>query len=208
MPMPAVEDLGSIGRTCWDGLSEDSLVQALAAPAQACVEAGLLVDGGSGFADHERQNHLALTVSIRSIFRLAIARTFVLAIDRRRPLCQETRERVHTALHEVLLNAVMHGHLQIDATLRDSLDGFSDSHHIIAAQLDSDGFSQNRVTIDAQWTGEQLVIAVHDNGVGFAPGSDTAKRRGSGRGLLILEAFCDSVTHHNGGRSITLGFDL
>jgi anti-sigma regulatory factor (Ser/Thr protein kinase) len=184
-------------------------VQALAAPAHACVEAGLLIDGGRDVANHGCPNRLSLTVSIRAIFRLAIANAFVMAINRRMPLCPETRERIHTALHEVLLNAVMHGHLQLDAALRDSLGGFGASHDIISARLDGDEFSQPRVAIDAQWTERRLIITVHDNGVGFEPGKvNTAKRRGSGRGLLILEAFCDSVTHLNGGRSITLGFDL
>ena len=209
MQIPAVEDRRSFDGTCWDGVSEDTLVQALAAPALVCVEADLLIEGGSGCDDHGSPNRLGLTLSIRSIFRLAIAKAFVMAIDRRLPLCRETRDRVHTALHEVLLNAVMHGHLKIDAALRDSLGGFGASHDIIAAQLDGDDFSQSRVSIDAQWTEERLVIAVHDNGIGYVPGTGrTAKRRGSGRGLLILEAFCDSVTHQNGGRSIILGFDL
>ena len=35
MEIPAVEDLRSFDATCWDGMSEDTLVQALAAPAEA-----------------------------------------------------------------------------------------------------------------------------------------------------------------------------
>jgi len=51
MQIPAVEDRRSFDGTCWDGVSEDTLVQALAAPALVCVEAGLLIEGGSGCDD-------------------------------------------------------------------------------------------------------------------------------------------------------------
>ena len=209
MQIPAVEDRRSFDGTCWDGVSEDTLVQALAAPALVCVEAGLLIEGGSGCDDHGSPNRLGLTLSIRSIFRLAIAKAFVMAIDRRLPLCRETRDRVHTAMHEVLLNAVMHGHVQLEPGIRDSLGGFEASHEAIKRQLASEKCAHKRVVIEAQWNAARLSIAVRDNGVGFDPNSsDAARHRGSGRGLLILDAFCDSVTYRNNGTVVILGFEL
>lgn len=194
--------------TRWDGVSEDSLAQSLAAPAIACMEAGLQIDDGSGGAN-EGENSLSLTVSIRSIYRHAIARVFLLAIGRRLALGQELRDRIHTALHETLLNAVMHGHVQLEPGIRNSLGGFEASHDAIKRQLASDGCAQKRVVVEAQWNADRLLIAVRDNGVGFDPDkSDPAEHRGSGRGLLILNAFCDSVTYLNNGTVVLLGFKL
>jgi anti-sigma regulatory factor (Ser/Thr protein kinase) len=192
----------------WDGVSEDTLAQSLVAPARACIEAGLQIDDGAGDANNG-ENRLSLTVSIQSIYRHAIARVFLLEIGHRLALGQELRDRIHTALHEVLLNAVMHGHVQLEPGIRDSLGGFEASHEAIKRQLASEKCAHKRVVIEAQWNAARLSIAVRDNGVGFDPNSsDAARHRGSGRGLLILDAFCDSVTYRNNGTVVILGFEL
>jgi hypothetical protein len=103
----------------------------------------------------------------------------------------------------------MHGHLKLEAGLRDTLAGFGTAHDIITRELASDRFAQSKVSIEAEWTSDRLLIAVRDNGVGFETGrAPVTPHRGSGRGLLILEAFCDSVTYLDSGATILLGFML
>ncbi|MGA2292842.1 ATP-binding protein [Bradyrhizobium sp.] len=204
--MLPVQDLQQHCATRWDGASEATLTQSLAAPATACIEAGLLVDDGPDHAGNG--SCLSLTVSVRSIYREAIAGAFVRAIDDRLRLSRELRDRIVTALHEALLNAVMHGHLKLEAGLRDTLGGFETAHETIVRQLASQQYAQSRVVIAAQWGAGRLLIAVHDNGVGFDPDKNRSRQRGCGRGLAVVEAFCDSVTHLDGGRTIVLGFEL
>jgi anti-sigma regulatory factor (Ser/Thr protein kinase) len=203
-----MQDLQQDCATCWDGASEHTLAQSLAPPATACIEAGLGVEAGWSKAGDGGLGCLRLTVSIRSIFQQAVAKAFVLAIDDRLRLRQEERDRILTALHEALLNAVMHGHLQLQQGLRDTFSGFEASHETIKRQLALPKYAQSRVVIEAQWSAGRLLIAVHDNGVGFDPGKSRDQHRGSGRGLAILEAFCDSITFQDGGRTIVLGFEL
>jgi anti-sigma regulatory factor (Ser/Thr protein kinase) len=206
--MLPVLDLQQDCATRWDGASEETLAQSLAAPATACIEAGLLVDDGPGNAGDGGRSCLSLTVSIQSIYREAIAGAFVRAIDDRLRLGLELRDRIRTALHEALLNAVMHGHLKLEAGLRDTLGEFAMAHETIIRQLASQKYAQSRVVIVAQWSAGRLLIAVHDNGAGFDPDRGRTGHRGSGRGLAVVEAFCDSVTHLDGGRTIVLGFEL
>lgn len=203
--MAPVQDLKEDCETRWDGASEETLVRSLAAPATACIEAGLV---GSSDARDGGPNRLGLTVSIRSIYRQKVARAFVLAIGDRLRLSEELRDRILTALHEALLNAVLHGYLRLEEGLRDTLGGIAASHETIKRQLASPHYAQSRVVIEARWSGGRLLIAVYDNGVGFDPNQNRAEYRGSGRGLLILEAFCDSITYLDHGRTIILGFEL
>jgi anti-sigma regulatory factor (Ser/Thr protein kinase) len=205
--MVAMEELRTDCATRWDGVSEQTLAQSLAAPATDCIEQGLVVDRAASGAEDGVPDHLSLTVSIRSIYRKPVARTFVLAIDDRLLLGQELRDRILTALHEVLLNAVFHGYLQLESGLRDTLVGFKATHETIERQLASPEHAQSKVLIEARWSASRLLIAVHDNGVGFDPDKSRPEHRGSGRGLLILEAFCDSVSYLDRGRTAILGFD-
>jgi anti-sigma regulatory factor (Ser/Thr protein kinase) len=205
--MPSVPDLQQGRATRWDGASEDTLAQSLAAPATACIEAGLKIDDGPGVAKDGSQSRLSLTASIQSIYRQTIARAFVRAIDDRLRLSEVLRDRILTALHEALLNAVIHGHLQLETGLRDTLAGCEAAHETIMMRLASQQYAQSRVVIEAQWSDCRLLIAVHDNGVGFDPEKRRTAHRGSGRGLAVVEAFCDSVAYLDGGRTIVLGFE-
>jgi anti-sigma regulatory factor (Ser/Thr protein kinase) len=206
--MAPVVDLREDCATRWDGTSEHTLAQSLAAPAIACIEAGLVVDEAASGAEDNDQNRLDLAVSIQSIYRQPIARAFVGAIGDRLGLDQELRDRILTVLHEALLNAVLHGHLRLEAGLRDTLGGVEASHELIKKRLASPDHSQSKVVIKARWSADRLLIAVHDNGIGFEPRKSRPEHRGSGRGLLILEAFCDSVSYQDCGRMVVLGFEL
>jgi anti-sigma regulatory factor (Ser/Thr protein kinase) len=71
------------------------------------------------------------------------------------------------------------------------------------------------IRVDAVWNSRLLYVLVRDSGAGFnkdelpSPQAwKAAGHHGSGRGLAIVEAFCDSVALFNGGSTIKLGFRL
>ena len=123
--------------------------------------------------------------------------------------------RIHTAVQEAMINSVLHGNLSIGSELRDSLEGVMSSHQAIEALLASPQIARSMIRVEAIWNSAMLYVLVRDSGAGFkrnqlpAPAaSQKAGNHGSGRGLAILDAFCDRVALLNGGATIKLGFRL
>lgn len=113
------------------------------------------------------------------------------------------------------MNSVLHGNLAINSGLRDSLEGLTTAHQSIEALLTSPQIARSMIRVEAIWNLSMLYVLVRDSGGGFkrseppSPGAcQKAGHRGSGRGLAIVEAFCDRVALLNGGATIKLGFRL
>lgn len=196
----------------WDGISMQSLAQALMSPATDCIEGNAT---GSPRTGRSTGRHLGLTVTTRSVYRHSIARVFAGALQGRIALSPDLHQRVHTALQEAMINAMLHGNLGLDASLRDDLQALTVSRAIIEARLASEQIARSLIRVDANWSGTMLYVVVRDNGSGFTktdvPSEEErldAGRTGSGRGLMILETLCDRISLLRGGTTIKLGFLL
>jgi anti-sigma regulatory factor (Ser/Thr protein kinase) len=71
------------------------------------------------------------------------------------------------------------------------------------------------IRVEAIWNASMLYVLVRDSGAGFdrtdLPLPDEVRAAGHiarGRGLAILEAFCDRLALLHGGTTIKLGFRL
>ena len=203
--------------TCWDGVSGSSLAAALSPPVTECMEAAL-IDGNqySQLSFRVRTDGcLRLAVTTRSAYRQQVAKYFVGALAVRMDLSQDLRERSHTAVQEAMINSVLHGNLAIGSELRDSLEGLTTSHQAIELLLASPQIARSMIRVEAIWNASMLYVLVRDSGAGFkrselpTPAAwREAGHHGSGRGLAILDAFCDRVSLLNGGATIKLGFRL
>ena len=201
--------------TCWDGVSDVSLAQALSLPVTECMEAAL-IDGNqySQLSFRARLDScLRLALTARSAYRHQVARIFVDALTIRMDLPPDLRERSHTAVQEAMINSLLHGNLAVGSGLRDSLEGLTSAHQSIEMLLTLPYIARSMIRVEAIWNPKMLYVLVRDSGAGFkrselpAPGTGRiAGDQHSGRGLAILEAFCDRVALLNGGATIKLGF--
>ncbi len=112
-----------------------------------------------------------------------------------------------------MINSVLHGNLAIGSGLRDSLEGLTTSHQAIETLLASPQIARSMIRVEAIWNSSMLYMLVRDSGVGFErdelPSSgERQKADRSGRGLAILDAFCDRMALLNGGATIKMGFRL
>lgn len=205
------------GFTCWDGASEGSLARALSSPVTECMEVAL-IDGNQYsrllFRPRTR-GCLRLALTTRSAYRHPVVKVFVGAMAIRIDLSRDLRERIHTALQEAVINSVLHGNLGINSELRSSLEGLETSHQTIEMLLRSPQIARSMIRVEAIWNSTMLHVLVRDSGAGYkrselpSPSDLHASGHvGSGRGLAILEAFCDRVALLNGGATIKLGFRL
>lgn len=193
----------------WDGKSEQSLRDALRPPTERCVEQPLLADGDVvPILDGDAEN-LSLVMTTNAAYRTPVVKVFVGAMADRTDLSEELRERVYTAAQEALMNAVMHGNLKIDASLRDSMQNLMIVHETIERMLTSQEYSALAIRVEASWSATSLNVTVSDSGKGFvqhSPSIQEDSEKASGRGLGILEAMCDGFELDDGGRTAKMRF--
>ena len=203
--------------TCWDGVSESSLAGALSLRVTECMEVAL-IDGNQYNQLSFRPRAagcLRLAVTTRSAYRHKIVRVFVAALAMRTELSRSLRERIRTAVQEAVINAMLHGNLAMSSEGFSGLESMAASHEIIEGLLTSPQIARSLIRVEAVWNSAILNVLVHDSGTGFKrkkmPLSEerhAATDAKSGRGLAILEAFCDRVAVLRGGTTIKLGFRL
>ena len=117
--------------------------------------------------------------------------------------------QVATALDEALVNAMIHGNLEISSELRvvESGKAYSD---LIAQRQQEDPFCNRRVTVSVKATCDEAEFSIRDEGPGFDVNSvpDPTNPENlatiSGRGLYLINAFMDSVRHNERGNEITM----
>jgi anti-sigma regulatory factor (Ser/Thr protein kinase) len=195
--------------TSWDGGSELSLHLALRRPATDCVETDLMDHGA--WPRPRATHRLSLTVTTRSTYQQPIAKAFAAAINDRLSCSKDLHQRIHTALQEAIMNALMHGNLGLESQFRGNLQELAASHDVIEELLDRPAVARSAIAVDAIWNAQMLHILVRDSGKGFARNrSKTPEALQSelchGRGLLLLDAFCDRVVLLNDGNTIKLAF--
>ena len=119
------------------------------------------------------------------------------------------RLRVGVALDESLLNAMHHGNLEVDSSLRNEGDG-SGYLHEIRQRAVVDPFRNRRVLVEAEISEQEIRLRVKDEGPGFKPElvpDPTAPdnlHKPSGRGLLLIKTFMSDVEHNDEGNEITM----
>jgi anti-sigma regulatory factor (Ser/Thr protein kinase) len=201
------------GFTCWDGVSESSLGRALREPAIECVEAELTELGVRRTRQSATRPRLSLTMTTRSAYRHPVTKVFTEAMQARLHFSRDLHERFHTALQEAVMNAMIHGNLGLDSRLRDGLAGLAASHAVIESLLARPAVACRAIRVDAIWNTTMLSVMVRDDGSGFARNvaelsAAPPSEKHHGRGLRILETFCDRVTLLHCGTMIKLGFRL
>jgi len=116
--------------------------------------------------------------------------------------------RIAMALREALMNAIEHGNLEVSSSLRESND--EDYARLIEARSRQSPYAERRVELTAEESAGEVVYVVRDEGTGFDPATlpdptdPENLEKASGRGLLLIHAFMDSVTYNDRGNQITM----
>jgi len=117
--------------------------------------------------------------------------------------------QVATALDESLLNAMIHGNLEVSSKLRDH-DCGAPYRQMIKQRQAVSPYRERRVHVHVAVTREKAAFVIRDEGPGFDPTKipdprDPANLANlSGRGLLLIHAFMDEVQHNTTGNEITM----
>ena len=116
--------------------------------------------------------------------------------------------QVGVALVEALTNAMHHGNLELDSSLREA---DADAYYALAHERAiTPPYSERRVHFSAKMSHEGGEFVVRDEGKGFDPTTlpdptDAANIiKATGRGLLLIRTFMDEVRHSESGTQITM----
>lgn len=116
--------------------------------------------------------------------------------------------RIGMALEESLVNACLHGNLELDSELREADEElFQQLSRQRAVQAP---YSDRRIFVDVQCTPEVFQCTIRDEGSGFDlsqlpdPFSEDSLERTTGRGLTLIRSFMDEVQFNDRGNEILL----
>jgi len=121
---------------------------------------------------------------------------------------ETTRMQIGLAVKEALLNAIIHGNLEVDSKLRE--ESSTDYLRLIDTRRETSPYSERLVHLTAKFMPTQFVITVSDEGSGFDisqipdPTDPENILRSSGRGLFLIGSFMDEMFHNDTGNQITL----
>jgi CheY-like chemotaxis protein len=167
--------------------------------------------------DHQRRRTvLARMDNVYFEFTLANDRASVPAIAGR--LAEATVEtglcdraagtRVGVAIEECLLNAIVHGTLEITSDLR-QVDEAAYHREIETRRVEAP-YARRRVKVTARISHQEGVFVIQDEGPGFDvskipdPTDPANLLRVSGRGILLMRSFMTTVHFADRGRRVTL----
>jgi len=116
--------------------------------------------------------------------------------------------QVTIALREGIVNAMEHGNLELDSTLREDDEGAYQK--LARERRRQKPYSDRRVDVTARESPKEAVYVIRDEGPGFDPSllpdptEPTNLERRSGRGLLLMRTFMSEVRYNDRGNELTL----
>ncbi len=147
------------------------------------------------------------------IYKCDVAKIFMDALQRRLNFPKDRFESIHLALHESLVNGLIHGNLEISSSFRQSTQDFIAYTRLLNERLQDPDYANKSISICASWNTEKLQITIRDEGAGYMAsptvvGSSETTERKSGRGLRMIAGTADSCVIDEAGKEITLTFLL
>ena len=125
-------------------------------------------------------------------------------------IAEELGERrlqdISTALREILVNAAVHGNMELPSPEKTS-EGLKAFHSSVNARASELPYAARRVRVTATLRPDAVTFAVIDEGPGYTPSSSDKSGDGyTGRGLDIVRALVGEMRVADGGRRTELSF--
>lgn len=121
---------------------------------------------------------------------------------------ENDRLRISIAFEESLLNALYHGNLEVDSSLRD--DDYGAYEDLARRRSLQRPYIDRQLYVDISLTQQAARFSVRNEGPGFDPAvipdptDPEYLDRPSGRGMLLMRSFMDEVHYSEGGRQVTM----
>ncbi len=159
------------------------------------------------------KNKMGFLLTCPVIYACNIAQNITQALQQFIVFPAGQQESIHFALHESIVNGLIHGNLQINSSMRQSARDFIEYARLLHDRLNDPSYAQKSISVIAVWNTKKLEIKIRDEGAGYGSSSSTIKQsttmqHKTGRGIRIIAGAADSCTIEDFGREITLTFLL
>ncbi|MFG0265062.1 MAG: ATP-binding protein [Rhodopirellula sp. JB055] len=120
-----------------------------------------------------------------------------------------TWTQIAMALDEAILNAMIHGNLEVESALRE-VDNGEAYQEKIRRNREQPPYNERRTYVTLTATRSQAVFVIRDQGLGYDVSAlpdptDPANLESiGGRGLLLISAFMDEIHHNEVGNELTM----
>lgn len=155
-----------------------------------------------------RRNGLYLGLSTSAAYGVELAKLFTQALRDRLGFSEDMRDNLELALHEALVNGLIHGNLGIPSTGRETLEMFTEYCRSVEQGLADPVRGLRLIEVFAWWDEKSVELSVVDEGDGFDYKSvlrETAQPgRTSGRGLQLISSLSEGYEISDGGRRLTM----
>ena len=196
--------------------SESHLKELLAFPCAGIVDAHALDDSIQTFVKkirpHKQTKCIGVLLTCPIIYACNVAELFTQALNNRLALTPTQSESIHFALHESIVNGLIHGNLHVNSQMRQSARDFIEYARLLHDRLNDPSYAQKSISIIATWDKQKLEIKIRDEGAGYelnsSPKLTPHVQPKTGRGIKIIAGTADSCTIEDFGREITLSFLL
>lgn len=146
------------------------------------------------------ENDLDLLLPLSRYLQLSLAQLWGLDLS--------TRMQIGMAIEEALLNAMYHGNLEVDASLKETDDAAY--LHEAEEHRNVEPYCDRKIEVDVRITPLAATYTIRDEGPGFdlstLPTEAAAEDldRPCGRGVMLMRTFMDEVTFNDQGNQVTL----
>lgn len=197
-----------------ENLTETRLQTLFQIPISALVDANATVRSIVDFINVQKENiysdGLGFLLTGPVIYNIDVAQIFTKALQDRRHFSDFRMASIHLALHEALVNGLIHGNLNLSSLKRQNLTEYQEYGKTVQKRLTKPAFARKAISITAKWTRPKMKITIRDEGMGYSLSeilkqSPTVQSK-SGRGLRIIASAADSCTIDNYGKEISLSF--
>jgi two-component system, HptB-dependent secretion and biofilm response regulator len=158
------------------------------------------------YSDTARNWHIQLALEAEALHRVDPLPTLMRTLTDIQDLAQH-KHMIFTILAELLANAIDHGLLGLDSSMKNTPRGFAhyyEQRERLLTEL-RQGLLRIQITHSRKDKGGRLIIQVQDSGPGFdfhqlVSGIGTQETY-SGRGIPLVRASCESLTYHGNGNT-------
>lgn len=136
---------------------------------------------------------MALSITTASCYAGNLTHPLTNLISKRFNLNEDKVIKLSTCLHEAIMNAILHGNLNMQSDFR-TLDGLCAYQAEITQRLNVDMYKSRRIQIKTWDKDYHLKIAITDEGNGFSiPTKAADDTLPNGRGLRLINYLADSM---------------
>jgi len=162
--------------------------------------------------EHKEASDWAIEFSmdIKSLRQFDVLPYIMQAVNQLQPV-ESGRTSVHTVLTEMFANALDHGVLKLDSSMKNTPQGYMNFYQEKQKRLESMDEGNIQVSLRHELNGEgggRLSLHLMDSGEGYDyKNTDTEKNKFSGRGLQLVSSLCTEMKVLGRGNSVMAYYD-